>query len=185
MTTSTHFTAAQYNPHWSIDRYDMFPEVKEKIYSMPPEEVSSTWEGKALTLKWFEDLHSLVGSLGLCFFPSHMRLALGPAQLSRLYSAYTGLDTSPEEMMNAGERLFNLFKAHIVRKGLTRKDDCFPLKVYEGSTEIPRERIDQWLDEYYGLRGWDKTSGLPTREKLEELGLTNIAGELQRLGRIP
>ncbi len=86
--------------------------------------------------------------------------------------------------MNTGERLFNLTKAHIIRKGLTRKDDRFPLKVYEGTTEIPQERIDKWLDEYYELRGWDKTSGLPAREKLEELGLSKIAGELQKSGRI-
>lgn len=185
ITTSTHFTAAQYNPYWSIDEYDMFPEVKQQMYSMPMQTVSSTWEGKAMMLKWFEDLHSTVGSLGLCFFPSHMRLALGPNYLSQLYSTYTGLDISPEELMKSGERIFNLTKAYIVRKGLARKDDRFPLRVYEGTTEIPQKRIDTWLDEYYELRNWDKASGLPTREKLEELDLHDVANELHKLSRIP
>ena len=27
ITTSTHFTAAQYNPHWTTDKYDMFEDV--------------------------------------------------------------------------------------------------------------------------------------------------------------
>ena len=183
LTTSTHFTAAQPNPYWSIDKYDMFEDIKQKIYSVPPEQVSSTWEGKAMMIKWFEDLHSLADALGICFFPTHMRLALGPTYLSRLFSAYTGFDTNPEDFMKSGERLFNLFKAYTVRQGLTRKDDCFPGGFNQGSAE--KERIDQWLDEYYELRGWDKTLGVPTKEKLNELGLSDIAEELLELGRLP
>jgi len=38
------------------------------------------------------------------------------------------------------------------------------------------------LDEFYELRGWDKTTGRPTREKLEELGLKDVADELEKLG---
>jgi aldehyde:ferredoxin oxidoreductase len=32
------------------------------------------------------------------------------------------------------------------------------------------------LDEYYRARGWDVETGLPTREKLEELGLAKLVG---------
>jgi aldehyde:ferredoxin oxidoreductase len=38
------------------------------------------------------------------------------------------------------------------------------------------------LDEYYEARGWDLKTGIPRREKLEELGLGYIAKELDRLG---
>jgi aldehyde:ferredoxin oxidoreductase len=31
--------------------------------------------------------------------------------------------------------------------------------------------LEPMLDEYYRARGWDVETGLPTREKLEELGL--------------
>ena len=134
-----------------------------------------------MLLKWFEDLHSVVGALGLCFFPSHMRLALGPTHLSRLFSTYTGFDTSPEDIMRAGERLFNLFKAHTVRQGLTRKDDRLPGSLYQRSTRISQDRIDKWLDEYYELRGWDKMQGIPIERKLNELGLNEVAGALQSL----
>jgi aldehyde:ferredoxin oxidoreductase len=40
------------------------------------------------------------------------------------------------------------------------------------------------LDEYYELRGWDKDSGIPGREKLVELGLEGIAEELESMGKI-
>jgi aldehyde:ferredoxin oxidoreductase len=35
---------------------------------------------------------------------------------------------------------------------------------------MSRENADKMLDEYYELRGWD-ANGLPTKAKLEELGL--------------
>ncbi len=186
ITTSTHWGAAQYNPHWTIDKYDMFEDVKQKIYCMPPEQVSSTWDGKTMMLKWFEDLHAIVAALGLCFFPTHMRLALGPTYLSGLLSAFTGLDISPEELMKTGERLFNLSKAYTVRQGLTRKDDYLPAASFEQEEDRQfSQRIDQFLDEYYELRGWDKTLGVPTAEKLNEFGLNDIAEELLKLGKLP
>jgi aldehyde:ferredoxin oxidoreductase len=37
--------------------------------------------------------------------------------------------------------------------------------------------LDRFLDEYYRLRNWTR-NGLPTREKLEELGLGRIAKDL-------
>jgi aldehyde:ferredoxin oxidoreductase len=41
------------------------------------------------------------------------------------------------------------------------------------------------VDTYLQLRGWDKTTGWPTRAKLEELGLEDVADELEKLGKLP
>jgi len=144
-----------------------------------------------MMLKWSEDLHTVVEPLGLCFFASHMRLALGPTHLARLFSTFTGLEMSPAEMMTAGERIFTLFKAHTFRQGMTRKDDNWPARAYEDAMKeadkgavFSRETIERFLDGYYELRGWDKTSGMPTREKFVELGLGDIADDLRkRVGR--
>jgi aldehyde:ferredoxin oxidoreductase len=35
-----------------------------------------------------------------------------------------------------------------------------------------KEDLDKMLDKYYALRGWDQ-NGIPTNEKLAELGLNN------------
>ena len=189
----THFHADQYNPNWWVDKFDMFEDVKAKIYSMPPEEVSFTWEGKALMCRWFEDLYSAVNALGLCFFPAGFKLALGPTHLSRLFSACTGWDTTPQDIMKMGEKTFTLLKAYAIRQGLTRKDDTWPDRFFEEpmpegpakGAVLSRDTIDRLLDEYYELRGWDQRAGLPTREKLNELGLHEIANELLELGRLP
>jgi len=77
-------------------------------------------------------------------------------------------------------------KAYNVRAGLTRKDDDYPARYYEepvnggptkGSVAI-REVTDKLLDEYYGIRGWDIQTGIPTREKLIDLGLADVAEEI-------
>jgi aldehyde:ferredoxin oxidoreductase len=36
--------------------------------------------------------------------------------------------------------------------------------------------------DYYELRGWDVESGLPTRAKLEELKLNDVAADLEERG---
>jgi len=41
------------------------------------------------------------------------------------------------------------------------------------------------LNQFYKLRGWDKKTGIPTREKLEELELGYVADKLETLGIIP
>ncbi len=119
-----------------------------------------------------------------------MRLAFGPEYISRLFTAYTGIDVSPREMMITAERLFNLFKAYAVRQGLTRKNDHWPDRFYEeplsegparGSV-LSRDQVDKLLDGYYEIRGWDRKTGLPTGEKLVALDLNEVAEDLQNRG---
>ncbi|MBI4333336.1 MAG: aldehyde ferredoxin oxidoreductase family protein [Chloroflexi bacterium] len=187
---TTHMHADRYNPNWWLDRFDMAGDAKAKIYEgVSAREVADTWTGKPLMSTWFEDLYSVANSLGVCFFPIGFVLALGPAYLSRLFSACTGIETTPQELMKSGERVFTLFKAYSVREGLTRKDDAWPDRFYreplpEGPARgavLSREAVGRLLDEYYELRGWEKESGVPTRQKLNELGLHDIADELVRL----
>ncbi len=190
---STHFLADQYDPNWGVDEFDMFEDVKRKIYTIPPQEVASAWEGKALMCKWFEDLYSALAALGLCFFPSGFKLAWGPTYLAKLFSTCTGWYTTPQDIMKFGEKIFTLFKAFTVRQGLTRKDDTWPDRFFEEPLSdgpakgavLSRDRVDQLLDEYYELRGWDEDSGCPTEEKLIELGLNNVAEDLIKLGKLP
>ena len=171
----------------------MFEDMKQKIYGDPPQKLVTSWEGQGYMYKWFEDLHSLVDAMGICFVASHMRIAFGPNYLSKLYSTYTGLNTTPQELMESAERLFTLFKLYIVREGLTRKDDNWPDRffkepVLDGPFEgavLSREAVDKLLDAYYKLRGWDKETGIPGREKLIELGLIDEANELLQRGRLP
>lgn len=54
---------------------------------------------------------------------------------------------------------------------------------YTGKVEITKEIANKFLDDYYEERGWDVEKGVPTREKLLDLGLKSVAEDLERLGK--
>jgi aldehyde:ferredoxin oxidoreductase len=115
-----------------------------------------------------------------------MYLAWGPTYLSRLLSLCTGWDVTPEDLMTSGERIFHVLKAYSVRDGRDRKDDLWPDRFFteplpEGPAKgavLSRDFVEKILDEYYDLRGWDKETGLPSKDKLIKLGLSDIAESL-------
>jgi aldehyde:ferredoxin oxidoreductase len=89
-----------------------------------------------------------------------------------------------------GERVVNMDRAFNVREGFDRRHDTLPRRVQEesvthtgteeGDGQVVRE-LDKFLDEYYAMRGWSQ-NGIPTPEKLQELGLGNVAKDMIGLG---
>ncbi len=47
-----------------------------------------------------------------------------------------------------------------------------------------KEKWDKLLDEYYEMNHWDKETGFPTRKCLEELGLKQVANDLEKAGKL-
>ena len=138
--------------------------------------------GRAKLVMDDEDLYCILDSFIICKFTR--TIWQGPYdELARTYSLVTGIPLTPEEMRKSGERMNNLARLINIREGLTRKDDTLPYKtmndpipdgVAKGSF-VSREELDLMLDAYYEIRGWSKT-GVPTIEKLEELGLKEYLG---------
>jgi aldehyde:ferredoxin oxidoreductase len=109
---------------------------------------------------------------------------LTPKRLATLYSTLTGFKMDEFELMKAAERVWNLKRCFNVREGLTRKDDKLPKRLLEPIMTGPTKGQavkdpDGMLDEYYEASGWDKKTGIPTRRKLEELGLKDVADKLK------
>ena len=100
--------------------------------------------------------------------------------------AISGMSFSPEEILRVGERVVNLARAFNVREGFTREDDTFPARLMEeplksGASKghfISPEDLKLMLGEYYSARGWEVSTGAPTRKKLGELGLEDVADEM-------
>lgn len=109
-----------------------------------------------------------------------------PENTSALMQAISGISYTPEEILKVGERVVNLARAFNVREGFTRKDDTFPRRLMEeplstGASKghlIRKEDLELMLNEYYTARGWDVSTGIPTRKKLTELGLEEAADVL-------
>jgi aldehyde:ferredoxin oxidoreductase len=106
-----------------------------------------------------------------------------PQVYAKLLAAATGVErfADPRYLFKAGERIVNLERAFNVREGFDRKDDRLPDRMLKeplhtygapGEGEMVRE-MEKFLDRYYELRGWSK-DGVPTPQKLDELGLGQI-----------
>ena len=108
-----------------------------------------------------------------------MRQALFPDDLAQLFSAATGVEMSGDDLMKIGERICNVEKVLNVRAGMRRKDDTLPRIFFVeketpwGPTGMSEAKFQAMLDEFYKFRGWDE-EGIPTKGKLEELGLGDI-----------
>ncbi len=144
---------------------------------------------KARMVKVLADMWALYDCLSVCKFTGVPEGGIKVKTLSDIVAAATGWDVTPVELMTVGERAINLARAFNVREGISRKDDVLPARLMEALPEglykgeaIPKDTFDQALDYYYEFRGWDKQTGIPTREKLKELGLEYVARELQKLG---
>lgn len=130
---------------------------------------------KATWVKIFQDLTAMIDSAGICLFTS---FAMGAPDYAAALSAVTGMDIDDKETMKIGERIWNLQKQMNVKIGFGREDDTLPQRLLteplqEGGPKGLVWRREPLLDEYYAVRGWDK-AGIPTKEKLQELGLLPV-----------
>lgn len=168
-----------------------------------------TLEKRAEIVRWHEDCYAATDALGFCAFATTARYGVTPELLARMLTAATGVDFSEEKLMLAGRRILNMEKAFNVREGATREDDRLPYRLMNevlpavkakeeddrlkqsGGHPMPvgalidsQEYLDQMLDEYYELHGWDKVSGLPRQRTLEMLWLEDVALALDKLGKL-
>lgn len=149
----------------------------------------------ARLIKYEEDWYSSCSCLGIC--TRAVKTFYDPHQAAKLYTCATGFDLTLEELQRAGERAWNILKAANVREGFTRKDDRFPDKFFEPlkagdkeiklmnytrTRELSRGDVEKMFDDYYDERGWIIEKGIPTRKKLEELDLKDVAIDLEKRG---
>ncbi len=130
--------------------------------------------GKAHYVARHQDWRTVCNSLVTCLFA-----ATPPSTYAELLSAATGHDWTLDEMLRAGERAWNLKRLYNLRLGLTRSSEKLPRLLLEALPDggqaghVPG--MELMLKEYYAARGWDEASGAPTRNKLKELGLDQLA----------
>ncbi len=132
-------------------------------------------EGKAATVKVFQDLTALVDSSGLCLFVT-LTPGFGFGDMQAMLKGATGFTYTVQEVTEASERIWNLERIFNLKAGFTKADDTLPKRLLEeplpeGGPKGQVCRLDEMLPEYYELRGWD-AEGVPTKEKLDKLGLS-------------
>lgn len=164
----------------------------------------STYEGKALAAAKIQNRTYTKDSLGLCDFawpitysfttPDHVG---DPELEAGIFQAVTGMDKNI--LADGAERIANMQRAILIREGRRVPEADFPPEfnfteplrqgprgqkvvvpgpgdevVEATGNHLDRDKFTGMLKEYYGLRGWDKETGMPTAGTLSALGLDDL-----------
>ncbi len=131
-----------------------------------------------------QQFYSFLDTAALCQFVWGPAWSLfGPQDAIDAVRAVTGWsDFDIDELMEIGERRINMLRAFNAREGIDRGADKLPAKFFTPLTGTGPTRgvaldpavIEDALDEYYRLAGWDSETGNPTPETLERLGLVGV-----------
>ncbi|HEY91785.1 MAG TPA: aldehyde ferredoxin oxidoreductase family protein [Dehalococcoidia bacterium] len=150
---------------------DLLPKFDRKSYS-----------GRAEAHRIGSNFNHVMNAAGLCMF---MYISLPSASvLTDFMSAVTGWDVTTEELIKTGERIANIRHSFNLREGL----NPIEFKVPDRSLGEPAQKegpvagvtVDEstMVQEYLKAMDWDSKSARPSKEKLLELGLADVAGEL-------
>lgn len=146
--------------------------IAVEVLGNPVKMDQHTTEGKPDLVITFQNLTAALDSTGACLFAT---FGIGGDELACLLSGATGIRYTTEEFMKAGERIWNLERMWNLAIGMTSADDALPPRLINepipaGPSKGEVSRLNEMLPLYYRLRGWDE-NGVPTPEKLHELGL--------------
>jgi aldehyde:ferredoxin oxidoreductase len=140
-----------------------------EIGLIPMEVDPLAWEGKAELLKVFQDLAAFSDSLDLCKFSA---FAEDAEQYAAQYAVAMGIPFTADDVMRAGERIYNLERYYNNLAGFREGSDRLPDRFLKEPSTMPGSQgqlceLDLMLADYYGLRGWE--NGVVPESKLREL----------------
>jgi aldehyde:ferredoxin oxidoreductase len=100
---------------------------------------------------------------------------MGADEYALILNKVLGTDWTGEDILTAGERIWNLEREFNLEAGVDPSQDTLPKRLLEdGIAEGPSKghvtRLSEMLPEYYEVRGWTK-EGIPTEKKKKELGI--------------
>jgi len=146
--------------------------VSAEVVGVPEPMDPRATAGKAKLTAELQNASTAIDATGLCLF-----LTFGNtiSDLTPLLAAATGIDYSDEDLLRAGERIWNLERVWNTRAGVGAAEDRLPRRMLEdpipsGPAAGEVNRLPEMLPEYYRVRGWTP-DGRPTPAKLAELGI--------------
>jgi len=147
--------------------YMISPEVLGVPEKLDPQEL----QGKPEWVKIFQDLTAVIDSIGMCLFTS---FALGLEDYTEIANAGTEFEFTPEEMLENGERIYNLERQFNLEAGISPEEDKLPKRFDEplpdGTFRGVTAKYREILPKYYEERGWQE-DGYISDEKLGAMGL--------------
>ncbi len=162
-----HFATSNYGPH-HLYAYTFIDEVFNVHEKLDPWDT----QGKPELVKQYQDMTAVMDSLGLCNWPL---MGIKFNNLVPMINSCLGTNFKVDDLLLHGERTWNLERLFNMRAGFNRSHDILPDRFYkepiqDGPAKGQISKVDEILDEYYKLRGWNK-EGQPDIETLKALEL--------------
>jgi aldehyde:ferredoxin oxidoreductase len=139
-------------------------------------------EGKGRMTALMQNYMAVFNALGLCKFLFFARVS--HETLCKWIKGLAGWDLTSKDLMEVGERLYNVKRAYNVLMGVDAERDVVAPRILENlrpgkPVSEGRKLFFDMRKEYYQARGWD-ANGIPTREKLLSLGLEEAAKKIYK-----
>ena len=151
--------------------------ISPEVLGLPEQLDRTVTTDKAAWAKTFQDLTAVIDSMGHCLFTS---FAMGAPEYTDLLNAATGTTWTVEEVLNIGDRIYNIERMFNKSAGMKPEDDRLPKRLLEepvsdGPSEGMVSQLPLTLPQYYEARGW--VNAFPTDETLKKLGLDECVGK--------
>ena len=179
-------------------------EIARKWWGSEEAADQTHYRGKATAARNIQNRTYLRDSLGLCDFVYPITYSFSrfgpvgdPDLEGKIFTAITGQPAS--DLDDYAERIFNMQRLIRVREGHQVPEDDYPpdfnftekfeLSIHGTTMTMPgpgarpvdatgrvldRDRFAEMLGEYYDLRGWNRSTGLPKPETLRKLGMDDM-----------
>ncbi len=136
---------------------------------------------------------TVTDSVGQCKWNTvFLNVGIGIELQAAALSAGLGREIKVDNLIDMASRIATQERAFAVREGLTREQDTLPKKLinYRMPGTWPEDKVnpkdlERMKNEYYAAMAWDMKSGVPTRETLEAMGLSDVASDLAKMGKLP
>ncbi|MFC1857646.1 aldehyde ferredoxin oxidoreductase family protein [Thermodesulfobacteriota bacterium] len=141
-----------------------------------------SYSGRGEAHKMGSNIMHAINCAGVCQFGYMFCVSIHA--LPEFLSAATGMEYTMSDLLNVGERVANLRQAFNVREGLDRADVSVPGRILgkpplqEGPTAGRKVDLEALATDYLAAMEWDVVTGKPSRKKLLELGLNDVAESL-------
>ena len=151
--------------------------ISPEVLGLPQQLDRTVTDDKAVWAKTFQDLTAVIDSMGHCLFTS---FAMGAPEYTDLLNAATGTNWTVEQVLEIGDRIYNIERMFNKAAGMKPEDDRLPKRllndpIVNGPSKGMVSQLPLTLPQYYEARGW--VNAFPTDETLKKLGLDECIGK--------
>lgn len=151
--------------------------ISPEVLGLPTQLDRTVTNEKAAWAKTFQDLTAVIDSMGHCLFTS---FAMGAKEYTDLLNAATGTNYTEAEVLEIGDRIYNIERMFNKAAGMKPEDDRLPKRLLQepvanGPSEGMVSQLPLTLPQYYEARGW--VDAFPTDDTLKRLGLDECVGK--------